>query len=538
MIGLYGTWGIGKTSLMNLIREELTRSGTNTVWFDAWMHQFDESPSLALLHTVVNTFDMKEEGKKRLAVIASAFGSLLLKATTTLELKDVDELGKRYEEERFQARDARMRLREYFQELIAKARGPEKHRLVFLIDDLDRCLPPQTLALLEALKLYLNLEGCVYFLGVDREALECSVRYHYKETEISETSYLDKIVQLPFTIPPVAPESMDDFVGSLLPEGLDTCKELLVKGLGENPRQVKRFISTLTLNHVLASELGIPRYDARILAVVLLVQTLAPDLYRVLPRQPDILEKLKSEEEESKGLREKYLGPNERLREILAAVEFPPDTPWQRYIYLTEVARVTEEAKPARKEPPKEIDLAPVLAAHAEWVKSEGKKGQRANLSEADLFGANLNMAILGGANLRESSLRVANLRGANLHGVNLFGADLSMGMLEAANLREANLSGANLFGADLNRVDLQMAILELADLGGANLSGTDLRGANLRGVKLLRAVLSGANLYEATGLTEEQLASAITDETTTLPDGSKGPFQPGSGAHQPLTKA
>ena len=69
--------------------------------------------------------------------------------------------------------------------------------------------PPETLALLEALKLYLNLDGCVYFLGVDREALERSVRYHYKDTEISETSYLDKIVQLPFTIPPVAPESMD-----------------------------------------------------------------------------------------------------------------------------------------------------------------------------------------------------------------------------------------------------------------------------------------------------------------------------------------
>ena len=143
VIGLYGTWGIGKTSLMNLIRGELTRSGTNTVWFDAWMHQFDESPSLALLHTVVNTFDMKDEGKKLLSVIASAFGSLLLKATTTLELKDVDELGKRYEEERFQARDVRMRLREYFQELITKARGPEKNRLVFFIDDLDRCLPPK-----------------------------------------------------------------------------------------------------------------------------------------------------------------------------------------------------------------------------------------------------------------------------------------------------------------------------------------------------------------------------------------------------------
>ena len=63
-----------------------------------------------------------------------------------------------------------------------------------------------------------------------------------------------------------------------------------------------------------------------------------------------------------------------------------------------------------------------------------------ANLCGADLHGSNLRCANLYGANLRGSNLRCANLYGANLYGANLYDA----------NLRDADLRGANLCGADL----------------------------------------------------------------------------------------
>ena len=66
----------------------------------------------------------------------------------------------------------------------------------------------------------------------------------------------------------------------------------------------------------------------------------------------------------------------------------------------------------------------------------------------------------------------------ADLSGANLFGADLS----------RANLSGANLFGADLSGADLSGANLFGANLFGADLSGADLSGANLFGADLSRA--------------------------------------------------
>ncbi|HGG6523473.1 TPA: pentapeptide repeat-containing protein [Salmonella enterica subsp. enterica serovar Bareilly] len=110
-------------------------------------------------------------------------------------------------------------------------------------------------------------------------------------------------------------------------------------------------------------------------------------------------------------------------------------------------------------------DLSKILEEHKVWITSMRESGSRANLCDADLFGANLLGADLRGANLCDADLFGANLRGANLCGADLRGADLR---------------GANLRGADLRGADLRGANLRDADLRDANLCGADLRGADL----------------------------------------------------------
>jgi len=78
----------------------------------------------------------------------------------------------------------------------------------------------------------------------------------------------------------------------------------------------------------------------------------------------------------------------------------------------------------------------------------------------------------------------------------NLSGADLSGADLYGANLSRADLSGADLYGANLSRADLSGAYLYGAYLYGADLYGADLSGANLSGANLSRADLSGAKNY------------------------------------------
>ncbi len=459
VVGLYGTWGMGKTSLMKLIEKKINKGKIRPVWFDAWQHQFDENPALALLHTIVDQFNMKqkEEVKKLLIVIAGAFGSMLLKASTSLKMKDINKLGERYEEERFLMGEKRVRLHNHIKKIVEKAQGTPKRRIVFFIDDLDRCMPSNLLSLLESLKLYLNLPGCIYFLGADRSALERSIKYNYKDLELSEASYLDKIVQLPFVIPPILPDSMEEFIKEYLSDELKPCLSLLVKGLGDNPRQVKRFINTLNLNHQLALEVNISEYNPIVLALLLLIQLRNSKLFELIITQPTTLQRLKQTGEKTKALRDEYLEKDIRLKEALGLVDFPSEELLSQYIYLTQIARVTEDVT----EPEFKSSLRSMLSDHREWKSSGSIKGKRIDLS------------------------------GAYLSGVDLSGADLS----------DANLSTADFTGADFSRANLTRAHLSGTKLNGANLFGADLSGANL----------FGANLSDAKNLTIEQLYKVRT---------------------------
>ena len=130
-------------------------------------------------------------------------------------------------------------------------------------------------------------------------------------------------------------------------------------------------------------------------------------------------------------------------------------------------------------------ELDKILDNHKLWLQTGGERGERANLSSADLRYANLRYADLRSANLSSANLRYANLRYA----------DLSSADLSYANLSSANLSSADLSSADLSSANLSSANLSYADLSSANLSSANLSSANLRYANLSSANLSSANL-------------------------------------------
>lgn len=121
------------------------------------------------------------------------------------------------------------------------------------------------------------------------------------------------------------------------------------------------------------------------------------------------------------------------------------------------------------------------------------------HLEEANLWGADLRGALLPRAHLEKAFLANAHLEGANLVGAHL----------EEAFLREVHLRGTLLTGAHLEGATLWAAHLEQATLWGAHLDGADVWGANLQ----------GANLAHATGLTAAQIAVALIDKETRLPN-------------------
>ena len=78
-------------------------------------------------------------------------------------------------------------------------------------------------------------------------------------------------------------------------------------------------------------------------------------------------------------------------------------------------------------------ELKTILTEHIKWLQ-DPNTGARADLTGANLYGANLTGAYLTDANLYGAYLRGADLTGAYLTGAYLHGADL-----HGAYLREAN---------------------------------------------------------------------------------------------------
>jgi uncharacterized protein YjbI with pentapeptide repeats len=116
----------------------------------------------------------------------------------------------------------------------------------------------------------------------------------------------------------------------------------------------------------------------------------------------------------------------------------------------------------------------------------------RPDLSQAYLYRADLS-----GVDLSEVNLSRANLSEAILYW-DPPGRTVSeaIGVLYGADLSRANLSGANLDGAGLSEANLSGA-----NLHGANLSRADLSEANLSGARLIETVFADVDLSATKGL-------------------------------------
>ena len=138
----------------------------------------------------------------------------------------------------------------------------------------------------------------------------------------------------------------------------------------------------------------------------------------------------------------------------------------------------------------------------------------RSDLRGAVISDSNLTDTIFDNAILQQANLDRVDAQGASFTSANMFGANLSQSNLSNANLLAANMTGSLLEGTNLTDASLLRANLTGATLFGATLSGADLLNANLTGALLPDVDLSGAE-----NLTAEQVAAALTNSGTTLPE-------------------
>jgi hypothetical protein len=194
-----------------------------------------------------------------------------------------------------------------FRTLLKRFGIGRKRKLFVFIDDLDRCLPEDAVAALEAVKLFLDLEGCIFLLGMDRDVVEQGIRVRYKDVGASAAfdprEYLDKIIQIPFSLPPLGSTQIRNYLDHLSQspgqQGAVVCQDLIDAAAPANPRTLKRIVNILQLTlylegmddvaiaHIETERLVLERI--RRICKIILIQVIFPSTYRLLARDPQLI---------------------------------------------------------------------------------------------------------------------------------------------------------------------------------------------------------------------------------------------------------
>ena len=297
-IAINGAWGSGKTSLMRTIRDTLVeinrdvdRAGGDdvfrrcrTVWFNAWKYSSQNAILVALVEEIVAQMTVEGFPRQRLEQMRATDGKLdwtrvsramddLLRQSGPLDLKGM------LKSDSGLLRNLPM-LRE-FERFLDRLIGwsitgrpitpgerfdDSEGVMAFFIDDLDRCQPTRVTRVLETVKLFMDRPGCVFVLGMDSEIVEKAVKAQYQTIEgFDEHAYMDKIVQLQFNLPPIRPEHIQRFIREELIEGqpqenpIVRYLEDVSETVAANPRTVKRFLNTFSIQRSLAETQGFLR---------------------------------------------------------------------------------------------------------------------------------------------------------------------------------------------------------------------------------------------------------------------------------------
>lgn len=246
-LGIYGNWGVGKSSLLKLIESELKQRHQDNddyiiVNFDAWLYQGYDDSRAALLE-VIGTALIKA-GKDNQSIIQKGL-KLIRKASwlriagyaadvavTTAGIPTGGLIGKLLgsvsnvtdgeitSEDYADARESATQLSEAAPKLIKEEKESPPQRIEALrkeyqeileelnkpvyvfIDNLDRCLPINAIHTLEAIRLFLFLPQTAFVIAADEGMIRSAVSLYYKEaSERHKIDYLDKLIQLPIHVP-------------------------------------------------------------------------------------------------------------------------------------------------------------------------------------------------------------------------------------------------------------------------------------------------------------------------------------------------
>jgi len=320
-IGIYGEWGTGKTTLMNSIQKNLLQEGIVweeqkilTVWFNAWKYEREENlASVSLMKTVAYSLANHPKFDLLSKTIFKGLNIIGKDIMQKIALQTISENNIEFEEnlnEKIKFLNKLNRESIYFEGLDKIKRNMEKireiegntYRIVIFIDDLDRCSPEKALEVLESIKLFLDIEGFVFVIGLSHKTVTQLITHAYKATGVKGEDYIKKIIQIPIKIPTWSKESIIDLIENKIALNLNEeysnfLKQnsgMVAKVVDFNPRQLKRFINNVIIAfESFANKENTPEIHFNQIFLAKILKMEWPEFYEEFIREKDFREIIK-----------------------------------------------------------------------------------------------------------------------------------------------------------------------------------------------------------------------------------------------------
>lgn len=224
VIALDGEWGSGKSHFLKLWagghKHELNGKA-EVIYFDAFEHDFLDDPLVSLVSRLAQdqaakgwsqravdglkkaAFPLAKLGLRVGLFAASAGVSELVGAVGDAVASKVAESADGKFTDFWNREEGRISSMQGFRDALTALTIKEDgttQKIVFIIDELDRCRPDYALNLLEIIKHFFAVPNVHFVLGVNLHALEHSVRARYGQG-IDAAKYLQKFVMLTMTLP-------------------------------------------------------------------------------------------------------------------------------------------------------------------------------------------------------------------------------------------------------------------------------------------------------------------------------------------------
>lgn len=235
VIGLSSKYGSGKTTFFRMLQDDLEKGNSvigpvTVVSLNAWESDYYGDPLFSIVSALVGC--IQESGKeadpiisaaKDLGWFATAIGSQVVSKFTGIDPVAAGEVAEKKKAARaaqppvpmdaFTVYQVRKKAMGQLKAALGKFVTESDAKVLFLVDELDRCRPDYAISYLETIKHIFDLPGATFILAADRHHLENSAKTAFGP-DLDFDEYYRKFVHREVTLPPLSESAYKRFAAA------------------------------------------------------------------------------------------------------------------------------------------------------------------------------------------------------------------------------------------------------------------------------------------------------------------------------------